>query len=164
MQYPFGLKRHSQRRESLLGMGATLCQPPPPPPSSQYRTERQWLAGSPSCMFWLQWPGDSPNCTRDPEVAARCSNSVSSLSLHPSPFHSAICMIKSSRPSKDCPGRVRTPVGFSSPSVGSRNPTPSACECPQGCGCPPKSATTASLAPGTCNLLNRLLQMLRSVL
>lgn len=71
---------------------------------------------------------------------------------YPTPL-SEICMTKSSRPSKDCPGRVRTPVGFSSPSVGSRNPAPSSCESPQGCGTfpqsPATSATTASPAPRT---------------
>lgn len=60
-------------------------------------------------------------------------------------------MTKSSRPSKDCPGRVRTPVGSSSPSVGSRNPAPSSCESPQGCGTRlhpvPTSAMTTFPAP-----------------
>jgi hypothetical protein len=58
---------------------------------------------------------------------------------------SEICITKSSRASKDFLGRARTPVGFSNPSVASRNPAPSFCESPGSCKC--NSATAASAPP-----------------
>lgn len=76
------------------------------------------------------------------------------------PSLSAICMTKSSRPSKDCPGRVRTPVGFSSPSVGSRNPAPSSCESPPRLRVPPPQVQRLPpLLPGPITL-HQLLQTL----
>lgn len=110
-------------------------------------------------MFWLQWPGEqSRPC---PLWGPHCSNLVSFLSLCPcTPSLSVICMTKSSRPSKDCPGRVRTPVGFSSPSVGSRNPAPSSCESPLRLRVPPPQVQRLPpLLPGPA-VLNQLLQTL----
>ena len=127
-----------------------LAEPRPPPP--QCRMERPWRTRSPAACFGSSGLGRVPTALGTPRWRACCSNSVFSLSLRPSPSPlSAICMTKSSRPSKDCPGRVRTPVGFSSPSVGSRNPAPSSCESPPRLRrlppCPPDPATSATAAP-----------------
>lgn len=133
---------------------------PQPLPHHRRRAEPPWggrTLTSPCRREWQQ-PSDLPQVAcfgssgleTVPTVPgtlrwrAHCSNSVFSLSLHPLP--PAICMTKSSGVSKDCPGRVTTPVSFFSPSIGSRNPAPSSCESPQGCGHPlsPTSATSAS--------------------
>lgn len=117
-------------------------------PFSVQAGESQWRADFPAACFGSSGLGMAPTVLGTPRWWACCSNSVFSLSLHPHPtLPSAICMTKSSRPSKDCPGRVRTPVGFSSPSVGSRNPAPSSCESPQGCGASPP-------APHPCSKCN----------